>query len=119
VLAQASGLPADRAVITGARNFFRTSGGALGLAISTSVANNVFVKGLPAGLTTSQLDGLKRNGYSIPAGIDSTTAEAITKSYEKALHDVFIYFVPVLGVCLVVSFFMTVSVLCLVFLARC
>nr|XP_018262690.1 uncharacterized protein I303_04169 [Kwoniella dejecticola CBS 10117]OBR84848.1 hypothetical protein I303_04169 [Kwoniella dejecticola CBS 10117] len=61
VLAQASGPSSDRAVVTGVRNFARTSGGAIGLAIGNSILQNVFLSNLPAGLPEADAEELAIN----------------------------------------------------------
>ncbi|KAL7418362.1 hypothetical protein Q5752_006820 [Cryptotrichosporon argae] len=104
VLAQASGEASDRAAVTGVRNFARTSGGAIGLAIGNAVLQNVFAKNLPANLPDSLRLSLKAS-FEIPSSVDTSTADAIRDAYMAGLKDVFIYFVPVVGVCLVICAF--------------
>nr|XP_031860302.1 uncharacterized protein CI109_004186 [Kwoniella shandongensis]KAA5527374.1 hypothetical protein CI109_004186 [Kwoniella shandongensis] len=94
VLAQASGPPADRAAVTGVRNFARTSGGAIGLAIGNTALQNVFLENLPTDLPKGLGDSL-REVFEIPAGLDAATKAAILDAYMKGLQAVFIYFVPV------------------------
>ncbi|WWD19942.1 hypothetical protein CI109_104415 [Kwoniella shandongensis] len=104
VLAQASGPPADRAAVTGVRNFARTSGGAIGLAIGNTALQNVFLENLPTDLPKGLGDSL-REVFEIPAGLDAATKAAILDAYMKGLQAVFIYFVPVVGLCLVMCAF--------------
>ncbi|KAH9487281.1 MFS transporter M2 [Psilocybe cubensis] len=107
VLAQASAPPLDRAVVTGTRNFARTSGGALGLAASNAILNNLFSKNLPESLSPSLRTGLLESISNMPADLDAQTRDAILNAYNDAIHWVFVYFAPVIGLCLFLSFFMT------------
>ncbi|KAK4689043.1 hypothetical protein P7C73_g1064, partial [Tremellales sp. Uapishka_1] len=104
VLAQASSPPADRAIVTGVRNFARTSGGAIGLAIGNSVLQNVFYQNLPSNVSGNLKEQL-RSSFDIPSYLDEATQIAIRGAYMKGLYDVYIYFVPVVGVCLVLCAF--------------
>ncbi|KAK8870131.1 hypothetical protein IAR55_000701 [Kwoniella newhampshirensis] len=94
VLAQASGPSADRAAVTGVRNFARTSGGAIGLAIGNTVLQNVFLKHLPPDLPNELRESLQL-AFEIPANVDPSTRSAILDAYMRGLHSVFIYFLPV------------------------
>ncbi|PPQ68484.1 hypothetical protein CVT25_008410 [Psilocybe cyanescens] len=107
VLAQASAPPLDRAVVTGTRNFARTSGGALGLAASNAILNNLFSKNLPTSLPIALRTSLLESVSNIPADLDQPTRDAILSAYNDAIHWVFVYFAPVIGICLFLSFFMT------------
>ena len=44
---------ADRAAVTSLRNFIRTTGGAVGLSIGSSILNNVLVANLPPTVTAA------------------------------------------------------------------
>ncbi|KAF9556324.1 MFS general substrate transporter [Agrocybe pediades] len=108
VLAQASAEPIDRAVVTGTRNFARTSGGALGLAASNAILNNLFRKNLPASLPDDLRSSLLESVSNIPPDLDPAMRDAILSAYNDALHWVFVYFAPVIGVCFLLCFFMKV-----------
>ncbi|KAK4705325.1 hypothetical protein P7C70_g880, partial [Phenoliferia sp. Uapishka_3] len=102
VLAQASGTSADRAVVTGARNFARTSGGAIGLAVSNTIVNNLFAKNLPS-IVPPALKAQLAQEFELPSGISTEVKNAILDAYMVGIKDVFIYLVPVTGLCLVLS----------------
>lgn len=127
VLAQASAAPIDRAVVTGTRkcvslsllitlpyltllfSFARTSGGALGLAASNAILNNLFQKNLPPNLPADLRARVLDSVSDMPADLDPSTRDAILDAYNSAIHWVFVYFAPVIGVCFLLSFFMVVS----------
>ncbi|KAL1408434.1 hypothetical protein Q8F55_005246 [Vanrija albida] len=104
VLAQASCAPQDRAVVTGARNLFRTAGGAAGLAASSALINAVFVQHLPATLPPAVAAQLKTDGFTLDAVPDPLKAD-VTHAYFTAIRAVFILYTPVIGLCLLLCFF--------------
>ncbi|QRW05642.1 major facilitator superfamily transporter [Ceratobasidium sp. AG-Ba] len=99
VAAQASVDAQDRAVVTGARNFFRTLGGAIGL---NAVLKRQLSK-IPelAGETISKI---------IKSGPEATVGtsyeEAVRVAYMVALHTVFVIFIPVAGLSAVMTVFL-------------
>ncbi|QRV76742.1 major facilitator superfamily transporter [Ceratobasidium sp. AG-Ba] len=99
VAAQASVDAQDRAVVTGARNFFRTLGGAIGL---NAVLKRQLSK-IPelAGETISKI---------IKSGPEATVGtsyeEAVRAAYMVALHTVFVIFIPVAGLSAVMTVFL-------------
>ncbi|WWC69847.1 uncharacterized protein I206_103790 [Kwoniella pini CBS 10737] len=99
VLAQASGLSGDRAVITGVRNFARTSGGAIGLAIGNSILQNVFLGHLPEDLPQNDVKQLADDFGHIKQ-LSETMAAAVREAYMQGIRKVFIFFVPVVAICL-------------------
>ncbi|KAK1925993.1 putative MFS transporter [Papiliotrema laurentii] len=104
VLAQASGPPADRAAVTGVRNFARTSGGAVGLAVGNTILQNIFAKNLPTDLSAGLRQSLLST-FEIPTSLDAQTTASIRAAYMTGLRDVFIFFIPVVGICLVMCAF--------------
>lgn len=95
-------MSADRAVVTGARNFARTSGGAIGLAISNTILNNLFAKNLPA-IVSDELKAQLRKEFSLPAGISDAVRNAILDAYMVGIRNVFVFFVPVMGLCFLIG----------------
>lgn len=96
---QAHSTKAQRAVVISNRNFLRSLGGAIGLAISAAVLQNSLKKALPPGFKS-----LASSTYSKP---DFNTLEAspsqidkILKAYAHASRTVFIMNVPFIAVCL-------------------
>lgn len=130
VLAQASGVSTDRAVVTGARkcvpgffkrsrrradlpsfslsSFARTSGGAIGLAIGNAVLNNVFSASLPASIPAALKAELKKD-FVLPAGLSAQLRDEILDAYMKGIKDVFILFIPIVGLCLIMCLFIKVG----------
>ncbi|KAK5107575.1 hypothetical protein LTR62_001018 [Meristemomyces frigidus] len=88
---------AQRAVVTSNRNFLRSSGGAVGLAVSTAILSNVLKGALPprmAFVANSTFAAPNLSGYSED---DRTT---IKHAYASASRAVFIWCVPLIGICL-------------------
>ncbi|GJN91636.1 hypothetical protein Rhopal_004659-T1 [Rhodotorula paludigena] len=104
VLAQVSGPSEDRAVVTGARNFARSLGGAIGLAVSNTLLNNVFLKDLPASIPASVRQQLQAE-FVLSPSMSAEVQGQVLDAYMAGMRDVFIFFTPVVGVCLVVCFF--------------
>jgi hypothetical protein len=102
VLAQASCPPSQRAVVTGARNFARTSGGAIGLALCNAIINAVFPKNLPSSLPTAVQEALEIDGFSADykSSVSAADWNGIQDAYSLALRDVFIFFTPLVILCL-------------------
>ncbi|WVR08410.1 hypothetical protein IAU60_005465 [Kwoniella sp. DSM 27419] len=104
VLAQASGPSADRAAVTGVRNFARTSGGAIGLAIGNTLLQNIFLNSLPESLPAEVRATLSTN-YEVVNELDPAIASQIREAYMSGLRCVFIFFVPVVAICLLMCLF--------------
>lgn len=127
VLAQVSGPSEDRAVVTGARkyvetarrlvrtcahsprtySFARSLGGAIGLAVSNTLLNNVFLKDLPASIPASVRQQLQAE-FVLSPSMSAEVQGQILDAYMAGMRDVFIFFTPVVGVCLVMCFFIKV-----------
>ncbi|RSH89300.1 hypothetical protein EHS25_002412 [Saitozyma podzolica] len=96
----------DRAVVTSGRNFFRTMGGAFGLAIANAVYNNVvssqlqllpFTDAQRTALLTSALDTLET--------LSSSEKRMATEVLADGLRKVYIMFTVIAGTTLVCAFF--------------
>lgn len=103
VAVQAHCLKKDRAVVISVRNFMRSVGGAVGLAVSSAIISNVLMSrlsGLNIGLSNHQLATLKKSIYSNPDLSSYTYNEQheIIKCFMDAIHSVFICNTPLLGV---------------------
>ncbi|KAJ4348723.1 uncharacterized protein N0V89_010101 [Didymosphaeria variabile] len=99
VALQAHCTKAQRAVVISNRNFLRSLGGAVGLAISAAVLQNSLKKALPPGFTSLAL-----SSYSTPdfdtLGASPTQMHEILQAYAHASRTVFIMNVPFIGLCL-------------------
>ncbi|WRT68119.1 uncharacterized protein IL334_005094 [Kwoniella shivajii] len=104
VLAQASGPAGDRAVVTGVRNFARTSGGAIGLAIGNTILQNIFLANIPQDLPEGLRMEIAAN-FEIINTLDLDIASQVRDAYMKGIRNVFIFFVPVVVLCLMMCFF--------------
>ncbi|KAI5475994.1 hypothetical protein MNV49_000507 [Pseudohyphozyma bogoriensis] len=87
VLAQASAPAADRAIINGARNFARTSGGAVALAVSNTILNNIFLKNLPSDVPDSLRTSLSKS-FDLPDDIPDELRNGILDAYMVGMKDV-------------------------------
>lgn len=99
VALQAHSTKAQRAVVISNRNFLRSLGGAVGLAISAAVLQASLKKALPADFT-----GLASSTYSVPDfdGLRASPQQTqdILQAYAHASRAVFIMNVPFIGLCL-------------------
>lgn len=89
----------DRAVVTGLRNFLRTVGGAVGLAISAAITNNVLRARLASGTWGSSAVELIGLLDTLPRA----DQETIKAAYMKGLKTIFYLGCPLIGACLVSS----------------
>lgn len=99
VALQAHSTKAQRAVVISNRNFLRSLGGAVGLAISAAVLQNSLKKALPADFASLAL-----SSYSTPdfqaLGASAGQMHEILQAYAHASRTVFIMNVPFIGLCL-------------------
>ncbi|KAI7234391.1 putative major facilitator superfamily transporter [Hortaea werneckii] len=87
---------AQRAVIVSNRNFLRSSGGAVGLAVSSAILGNVLKGALPQRLHYVAQSTFAAPDLSTFSAADQT---AIKSAYASASRAVFIWCVPCVGVC--------------------
>ncbi|KAL1850146.1 hypothetical protein VTK73DRAFT_9744 [Phialemonium thermophilum] len=85
---------ADRAIIVGIRNFVRCLGGACGLAISAAIYSNVYRRHAPAAAPSSIYAQPDLSSLPGPQQIQ------IQVAYLAASRAVFIFWAPVIGLCL-------------------
>jgi MFS family permease len=99
---QAHSLKSHRAVVISNRNFLRSLGGAVGLAISAAVLQNSLTRAIP-----KDLQYLKLSSYDTPdfADLSPTQEREILGVYAKASRTVFIMNLPFMVVCLLLCFF--------------
>jgi MFS family permease len=99
VALQAHCTKAQRAVVISNRNFLRSLGGAVGLAISAAVLQNSLKKALPPDFASLAL-----STYSTPdfkaLGASPAQKLEILQAYAHASRTVFIMNVPFIGLCL-------------------
>lgn len=91
---------AQRAVVTSNRNFIRSSGGAVGLAVSSAILANVLRASLPG-----RLAYVANSTFAVPdlTTFSTVDAELIANAYADASRAVFIWCCPLTGV----AFFLT------------
>ena len=87
---------AQRAVIVSNRNFMRSSGGAVGLAASSAILANVLKSSLPP-----RLASVAGNTFATPdlTLYSQEDRQAIEAAYAAASRAVFIWCVPLVGLC--------------------
>lgn len=97
VALQAQCTISKRAAVISNRNFFRSLGGACGLAVSAAVLQSVLKANLPEGYKY-----LAHMAYAVPeqSSVPATDWDALLLAYMKASHAVFILQVPLVGTCL-------------------
>lgn len=103
VAAQAHSKKADRAVVIAVRNFLRSFGGAVGLALSSSVFSNVLGRHLRASdLPSNIVETIMSAVLAVPSfeGVSVIEREMILDSYMAAIKGVFYVWAPVMGTCL-------------------
>ncbi|GAA5850102.1 hypothetical protein JCM8547_001011 [Rhodosporidiobolus lusitaniae] len=103
VLIQVSGPSEDRAVVTGARNFARSLGGAVGLAVANTLLNNIFDKDLPAEVPATLRKQLQTE-FIIPDSISQQMRDGILDAYMKGMRAIFIFYVPLVVLCFLSCF---------------
>jgi MFS family permease len=99
VALQAHCTKAQRAVVISNRNFLRSLGGAVGLAISAATLQNSLKKAMP-----TEFASLARSSYNVP-DFDTLVAspaqvQEILQAYAHASRTVFIMNVPFMALCL-------------------
>lgn len=101
--AQAHSPKADRAVVISVRNFMRSLGGACGLALSAAILSDVFRRHIPTDLPMELADTIRSSTYSVPdlSSLSDVQLEGILDAYMAGSRAVFIFFVPLIAVCLV------------------
>ena len=97
VALQAQTPKSQRAVVTSNRNFLRSSGGAVGLAVSSAILANVLKGSLPP-----RLAYIANSTFAAPNLSTFSPADraAIAQAYADASRAVFIWCVPLIGLCL-------------------
>ncbi|KAF1915100.1 major facilitator superfamily domain-containing protein [Ampelomyces quisqualis] len=99
VALQAHCTKAQRAVVISNRNFLRSLGGAVGLAISAATLQNSLKKAMPA-----KFASLASSSYNIPnfntLGASPVEVREILQAYAHASRAVFIMSVPFMALCL-------------------
>lgn len=92
----------QRAVVTSNRNFLRSSGGAVGLAVSSAILANVLKGSLPA-----HLSYVANSTFAAPdlSTFDVQDQDAIANAYADASRAVFIFCAPLNACCLALCVF--------------
>ncbi|PGH01162.1 hypothetical protein AJ80_09057 [Polytolypa hystricis UAMH7299] len=94
----------DRAVVTGLRNFLRTMGGAVGLAIGAAVLNNLLTANIPSHLAAKDAP---MELASMLNTLSPSDKAVVVAAYMKGLKVVFCLGCPLMGICLLSSAFLT------------
>lgn len=101
VAAQAHSAKKDRAVVISSRNFLRSLGGAVGLAVASALFSNTLVDKLPSSPTIPQevVDRIKSSVFSAPdlTGLTGEQANTVLDTYVEASRSVFYFWVGSIG----------------------
>ena len=92
----------QRAVVTSNRNFLRSSGGAVGLAVSSAILANVLRSSLP-----EHLSYVANSTFAAPdlSTFDVQDQDSIANAYARASRAVFIFCAPLNALCLALCVF--------------
>ncbi|WWD18349.1 hypothetical protein CI109_102799 [Kwoniella shandongensis] len=97
----------DRAVVTAARNFFRTMGGAFGLAIANAIYNNVVSSHLGAlPLTDATREMLLKSALSHLHELSPSDLYLVRGAYAAGLRMCFVCFTAVAALCVITALMM-------------
>ncbi|THX60598.1 putative major facilitator superfamily transporter [Aureobasidium pullulans] len=99
---QAHSPKSQRAIVISNRMLLRQLGGAVGLAISSAISGNVLASSLPA-----HLQYIAKSTFAVPDlnTVSAADRRSISTAYASASRAVFIFCVAVIGVALVLTFF--------------
>lgn len=101
VAAQAHTRKEDRAVVISARNFLRAMGGAVGLAVASSIYSNALKRNLPQSLTPAIRDEVLRSTFSQinVTQLSPADRDTVLSGYMAAINAVFIMWIACIGIC--------------------
>lgn len=99
---QAHSPKSQRAIVISNRMLLRQLGGAVGLAISSAISGNVLASSLPA-----HLQYIAESTFAVPDlnTVSAADRRSISTAYASASRAVFIFCVAVIGMALVLTFF--------------
>jgi MFS family permease len=104
VALQAHCTKAQRAIVISNRNFLRSLGGAIGLAISAATLQNSLKKAMPAEFASLALSSYNAPDFDALGASPGQTYEVL-QAYADASRTVFIMNVPFIALCLLGCFF--------------
>ncbi|KAJ5723770.1 hypothetical protein N7488_001805 [Penicillium malachiteum] len=97
---------ADRAVITGLRNFIRDMGGSIGITVSEAILNNILQAGLKERFSSEIISRLTSSALSLPdLKLSDDDKKLVLAVYARGLNIVFISF----GVLTVIMFMVSLG----------
>lgn len=98
VAIQAHAPKSYRAVVISNRNFLRSLGGAIGLAVCAQLLQSTLKANLPANLSY-----IAASTYHLPNldELSATDRAIVVQAFSDASHSVFVFFAPFVGACLV------------------
>ncbi|KAJ3340785.1 hypothetical protein HDU93_006273 [Gonapodya sp. JEL0774] len=107
VAAQASVERQDMAVVTGLRNFFRTTGGTLGLAVCGAILNNALIRKLaaePLDFPPELVAKIVASATNIPSVVSPDVVFVVLDTYQEALREVYLLFIPCMAISAILSY---------------
>jgi len=93
--------------VTGARNFFRTIGGAFGLAICSAILNNTLSSRLAQdpSISPEVRDQILSSAFQLPDNLTAEELASIMNAYAAGIRGIFIMFVPLGALSFLLSLF--------------
>jgi hypothetical protein len=97
----------DRAVVISTRNFLRSMGGAVGLAIANTIFSNTLQRNPPATLPVTIVSAIRKSIFSAPdlSGLSDFDRNAVLDAYMTAARGIFILWSCCIGACLLLMVF--------------
>lgn len=107
IAAQAHCLKEDRAVVISTRNFLRSMGGAVGLAIASLIFVNTLKSALPASIPAEVTARILDSVFSPPnlSGLSDEQKQNVSNAYVAAIRSVFYLWAASIGICLLLMIF--------------
>ncbi|KAJ5947478.1 hypothetical protein N7466_000493 [Penicillium verhagenii] len=98
---------ADRAVITGLRNFIRDMGGSIGITVSGAIMSNVLQAGLRARFSQEMIKHLASSALTLPdIELSAEDKKLILDLYVRGLNIIFLSFSVLTAILLLASLFL-------------
>ncbi|GFF53934.1 hypothetical protein IFM51744_08234 [Aspergillus udagawae] len=102
----AGSLNADRAVLTGLRNFIRDIGGAMGITVSGTIMNNVLYSGLKGKLSPEVISQLTSSAFALRnTDLSDDDKQLVSTVYMRGVQAVFVSYAVLTAIYFLCSLF--------------
>ena len=107
IAAKAHNRKEDRAVVISTRNFLRSMGGAVGLAIANTIFSNTLQRNIPATVPAEVASAIRKSIFSAPdlSELSNFDRNGVLDAYMTAARGVFILWSCCIGTCLLLMVF--------------